>query len=1170
MVLIATRHKHILHDLNVKYVYEMKRIDNSESLELFSWNAFKHSSPRDGFVNLAKSIVTYCEGLPLVLEVLGSLLSCKTKPEWKSVLLKLKGIPTGQIQEKLKISCEYLDASVKDLFFNIACFYVGEEKQDVMQKLDSFKIPIETGISVLIERSLVKIDINNKFDMHDLLQEIGKEINPKKPKSKYAYDVFLSFRGEDTRKSFTTHLHVALKNAGIEAFMDNGIRRGENIPSTLTQAIENSRMSIIVFSIDYTGSRWCLQELEKIIQCHRTTGHEVLPIFYGVQPSDVRKQIGSFGKALEGLVRRTSASEDKKFNWMRALHEAANLSGWYSGHYRTDAELIDHVIETVTLKLNDHMYLFVAHHPVGINSRMQEITHLLSGKSDDVMIVGIFGMGGIGKTTISKAIYNEIGESFEAKSFLTNIRKAWDEENGQVLLQEQLLSDILQTKKITLHSVELGKAIIKGRLRHKRALIVLDDVNDVVQLDVLCGSSEWFGPGSRIIITTRDEHLLKIIQADHVYSMKEMDDNESLELFSWHAFKQVNPIEDFLELSTKVIAYSEGLPLALEILGSYLFDRPVQAWESVLDRLKGLPNDQIHKKLKISYDGLSNDAEKEIFLDICCFFIGRDRNYTTQILDGCGLHAEIGITRLIELSLVKVDKNNKLDMHGLLRDMGREIIREMSPDEPEKRTRLWFHKDVVEVLTHHMGTRCIRGLALNLSKTKTLSFDTIAFKMMTRLRLLQLGHVKLEGNYEYLSKELRWLCWHGFPLSCMPDNFHLENLIAMDLKYSHLTHVWEKCQLLEGLKILNLSHSYSLRQTPDFSNLPNLKRLILKDCPRLSSIHQSIGDLKYLILLNLKNCKDLTNLPSSLCNVKSLKTLNLFGCSKIDKLEGGFEKMESLTTLLANETAITEVPRSLVRSRSIKYISLCGYEGLPDGLFSPLIWSWTSPTSSRRFLHQAFASMPFLLHNLFHNLSKQSSGNSETGQSAFKISCPKSAALIGFYDQVHNARAENFTSSLTIQVGGFNKVVDTLLKSISEGRTNGGLDYSLPGDNYPHWLVFENEGPSVSFTVPQVFGRCLNGILLYIIYSSLQDCTSSLNPIGVMIKNFTKATMEFYKRDAAISTGEKWQNIISNLEPGNEVDFIVDFLHKYIVKKTAIYLVYGGETNKVSGQNITE
>ena len=118
----------------------------------------------------------------------------------------------------------------------------------------------------------------------------------------------------------------------------------------------------------------------------------------------------------------------------------------------------------------------------------------------------------------------------------------------------------------------------------------------------------------------------------------------------------------------------------------------------MLSKLKKIPNEKIHEKLKISFDGLSDHMEKDIFLDICCFFIGKKRDYVMIILNGCGLHAEIGISVLMERSLVKLDGNNKLIMHDLLRDMGREIIREKSPIKLGKRSRLWFHDDVIDVL----------------------------------------------------------------------------------------------------------------------------------------------------------------------------------------------------------------------------------------------------------------------------------------------------------------------------------------------------------------------------------------------------------------------------------------------------------------------------------------
>jgi hypothetical protein len=349
--------------------------------------------------------------------------------------------------------------------------------------------------------------------------------------------------------------------------------------------------------------------------------------------------------------------------------------------------------------LIDKSDLFVANNPVGVDSRVHDMTQLIDIKqSNDVLLIGMWGMGGIGKTTIAKAIYNKIGRSFNYRSFLANIREVWEQNVGQVSLQEQIIFDICKdTTKI--HSIEAGKKILKDRLCRKRVLLVLDDVNTLDQFNALCGSRQWFGSGSRIIITTRDMNILRGSRADQVYTMKEMDESESIELFSWHAFKQVKPKHDFARISKNVVEYSGGLPLALEVLGSYLFDRGIQEWKCVLEKLKAIPNDQVQKKLKISYDCLNDDTVKEIFLDAACFFIGMDRNDVILILDGCRLFGEIGISILVERSLVTIDDKNRLGMHDLLRDMGREIIREKSPDELEGRCRLWFHEDVLDLLS---------------------------------------------------------------------------------------------------------------------------------------------------------------------------------------------------------------------------------------------------------------------------------------------------------------------------------------------------------------------------------------------------------------------------------------------------------------------------------------
>lgn len=342
---------------------------------------------------------------------------------------------------------------------------------------------------------------------------------------------------------------------------------------------------------------------------------------------------------------------------------------------RNESIHIMNIVQHVTRLIDK---LFVADHPVGLEVRMQEVIQLLNNKPvEHAILVGIYGMGGVGKTTLAKAIYNQMGCSFEATSFLSNAGPNWKHDD-LVSLQQKLLSDICKTKEIKIDTIESGKRILQERLCQKRIFLVLDNVCDLEQLYALCGRIIWFGQGSRIIVTTRDKYILDQLKVGHVYEMKKMDDNESLELFSWYAFNQPGPSEDFAELSRDVVNFCEGLPLALKVIADKLRGREETEWKSVIEKYcKRTPNKDIMDVLRISFDRLESE-EQEIFLHIASLFNGMHRDDVIQILNYSGHFAETGMTTLVEKSLVSVDGNNNIKMHDLLQEMGRVIISQNS------------------------------------------------------------------------------------------------------------------------------------------------------------------------------------------------------------------------------------------------------------------------------------------------------------------------------------------------------------------------------------------------------------------------------------------------------------------------------------------------------------
>ena len=337
---------------------------------------------------------------------------------------------------------------------------------------------------------------------------------------------------------------------------------------------------------------------------------------------------------------------------------------------------------------------------VGIDSRVKEVLDLYLGEGlGDVRFVGICGMGGMGKTTLAKEIYKRISGNFEASSFIANVKEK-TKNQGLVFLQKQLLSTILVESEIDIWNFYEGINVIGTILHNKKVLIVLDDVDGNEQLKALAGRHDWFGLGSRIIVTSRDCHLLRRCGVNEIYTIKGLNKDDALQLFSWRAFKKPRPEENFMDLSKKFMRYAKGLPLALKVLGSSLFDKKINEWENVLQKLKVEPNENILDILQISYNGLT-DMQQKLFLDIACFFKGESNDCIRDILKGFGYYPDYNIGVLMEKSLITVDDDRNLWMHDLLQKMGQEIVFRESPEEPGGRSRLWLYEDVHHVLNNN-------------------------------------------------------------------------------------------------------------------------------------------------------------------------------------------------------------------------------------------------------------------------------------------------------------------------------------------------------------------------------------------------------------------------------------------------------------------------------------
>jgi len=479
----------------------------------------------------------------------------------------------------------------------------------------------------------------------------------------------------------------------------------------------------------------------------------------------------------------------------------SNINLCFPFNVRTDVELLKDIVEYVLQKL-PRRYKSQCKGLVGIQEHYEQIQSLLKLGLSEVRTLGIWGMGGLGKTTLARALYDNLSHEFEGSCFLSNVREKAD-------------------KNPSFHESSITRLLVK------KGLVVLDDVDTSEQLEKILGDCDSLGPGSRVIVTTRNKQVLSRI--DDVYQVEELRSHLSRQLFCLTVFGEKQPRKGYEDLSKRVLSYCKGIPLALKVLGASLRQKSKEVWESELRKLQKIPNIQIHKVMKLSYDGLDR-SQKDIFLDIACFFKRGKRDWVTRLLEDFDFFATSGIEVLLDKALITISDGNRIEMHDLIQEMGWEIVHQECIKDPGRRSRIWRPEEVLDVLKHsrvsgrcnffclrtHLSLECtsnlcfvfqgtdvVEGMILNLTKLKgDICLSSDAFTKLPNVRFLRFRHwwdcnfdIRFPNGLESLPDKLRCLEWDRFCLESLPPKFCAEQLVELHMHHSKLKKLWDGVQV---------------------------------------------------------------------------------------------------------------------------------------------------------------------------------------------------------------------------------------------------------------------------------------------------------------------------------------------------------------------------------------
>nr|AAD25972.1 flax rust resistance protein [Linum usitatissimum] len=778
--------------------------------------------------------------------------------------------------------------------------------------------------------------VNDDDDSTSEVDAIPDSTNPSGSFPSVEYEVFLSFRGPDTREQFTDFLYHFLCRYKIHTFRDDDeLRKGEEIGPNLLRAIDQSKIYVPIISSGYADSKWCLMELAEIVRRQEEDPRRIiLPIFYMVDPSDVRHQTGCYKKAFRKHANKFDGQTIQ--NWKDALKKVGDLKGWHIGKNDKQGAIADEVLADIWSHISKENLILETDELVGIDDHITAVLEKLSLDSENVTMVGLYGMGGIGKTTTAKAVYNKISSCFDRCCFIDNIRETQDQKDGVVVLQKKLVYEILRidSGSVGFNNDSGGRKMIKERVSRFKILVVLDDVDEKFKFEDMLGSPKDFISQSRFIITSRSMRVLGTLNENQckLYEVGSMSKPRSLELFSKHAFKKNTPPSDYETLANDVVDTTAGLPLTLKVIGSILFKQEIGVWKDTLQQLRKTLNlDEVYDRLKISYDALKPEA-KEIFLDIACFFIGKNKEVPYYMWTDCNFYPASNIIFLIQRCMIQVGDDDKFKMHDQLRDMGREIVRR-EDIRPWKRSRIWSREEGIDLLLNKKGSSIVKAISMvppwvSWDNNVKYEFKSECFLNLSELRYFYADPtILLTGDFNNLLPNLKWLelpfYKHGEddpPLT----NFTLKNLIIVILEHSSITaDDWggwsHMMKMAERLKVVRLSSNYSssgrLFRHSGCWRFPKSIEVLSMFGMKMEEV--DIGELKKLKTLHLSFCEIQKISGGTFGMLKGLRELclgnKLVGTNLREVVAdiGQLSSLKVLETTGAKEVEINEFPLGL-------------------------------------------------------------------------------------------------------------------------------------------------------------------------------------------------------------------------------------------------------------------